>query len=47
MELHINADELKATTPEAYRDAFTSEITNRVAKPPVIRVATMVSVLQS
>jgi hypothetical protein len=47
MELHINADELKATTPEAYRDAFTSEITNRVAKPPVIRVATMVGVLQS
>jgi len=47
MELHINADEVKATTPEAYRDVFISEITNRVAKPPVIRVATMVGVLQS
>lgn len=47
MELHINTNEVKTTTPEAFRDAFISEISNRVVNPPVIRVATMVGVLQS
>lgn len=47
MELHINSNEVKSTTPEAFRDSFINEISNRVANPPAIRVATMVGVLQS
>ncbi len=47
MELHINTDHTKTITPEAFRDAFISEISNRVENPPAIRVATMVGVIQS
>lgn len=47
MELHINTNHTKTITPDDYRDAFISEISSRVANPPVIRVATMVGVIQS
>jgi len=47
MELHISTNDTKTTTPEAFRDQFINEITSRVAHPPVIRVATMVGVIQS
>jgi len=47
MELHINTDHTKTVTPDAFRDAFISEISSRVTQPPVIRVATMVGVIQS
>ena len=47
MELHISTDDTKTITPDAFRDQFISEISSRVKHPPVIRVATMVGVIQT
>jgi len=44
MELHVDLRHLENTTPDAFADAFRTEIRARVAQPPDIKIASMVSV---